>query len=111
MYIVYHTHILDGLWKKTMDYPNCSCYSGSSGVSFLLSDSVFFFLMWLHEVFTAMHRFTLVAISRGYSLFAVHELLIAEASLIAEHGLQACELSSCSSRALEHRLSSFGIGT
>ena len=55
--------------------------------------------------------FSLVAISRGYSLFAVHELLIAEASLIAEHGLQACELSSCSSRALEHRLSSFGIGT
>ena len=57
--------------------------------------------------------FSLVAISGGYLLFAVCGLLTAEASLVAwsEHGLQACDLSSCSSRALEHRLSSFGTGT
>ena len=32
-------------------------------------------------------RFSLVAVSRGYSLVAVHGLLIAVASLVAEHRL------------------------
>ena len=54
---------------------------------------------------------------RGGLLFvAVHRLLIAVASLVAEHGLQAHGLqqlwhmgfSSCGSQALEHRLSSCG---
>ena len=52
----------------------------------------------------------------AYHLVAGRGLLIAVASLIAEHGLSdrwtsvvvACELSSCSSRALEHRLSRCG---
>ena len=38
----------------------------------------------------------------------VRGLLIAVASLVADHGLQACQLSSCGTRALEHRLSSCG---
>ena len=52
--------------------------------------------------------------SGGYSLVVVHGLLIAGASLVAEHGPQdtqvsavsAHRLSSFSSWALEHRLSS-----
>ena len=51
-----------------------------------------------------------------YSLVVVCRLLIAVASLVAEHGLwgaqasvvQASGLSSCGSRALEHRLSGCG---
>ena len=36
--------------------------------------------------------FSLVVVSRGYSLFVVHGLLIAVASLVAEHGIQAHQL-------------------
>ena len=36
-----------------------------------------------------VRAFSLVAESRGYSLAAVHGLLIAVASLVAEHRLQA----------------------
>ena len=58
--------------------------------------------------------FLLVAVSRGYPLVLALWLLIAVASLLAEHRLSgtrasvvvACGLSSFSSRALEHRLSS-----
>ena len=46
--------------------------------------------------------------SRGYSLVAVHGLLIAVASLAAEHRFQGLDFSSCGSQALEHRLSSCG---
>ena len=60
--------------------------------------------------------FSLLTASRGCSLVAVSRLLIAVASLVAEHGLQgawalvavARGLSSCGSQALEHRLSSCG---
>ena len=52
----------------------------------------------------------------GNSLIVVHRLLIAAASLVAEHGLEGtwdsvagvCGLSSCSFWALEHRLNSCG---
>ena len=44
----------------------------------------------------------------GLLFVVVHGLLIAVASLVVEHGLQARGLSSCGSRALEHRLSSCG---
>ena len=43
----------------------------------------------------AVHGLSLVAASGGYSLLlfvAAHGLLIAVASLVAEHGLQACGL-------------------
>ena len=61
--------------------------------------------------------FSQVLASRGYSLDAVHGLLTAVAFLVVGHRLQSlqasvvamCGLSSCSSRAPEHRLSSCGI--
>ena len=51
-----------------------------------------------------------------WGLAAVHGLLITAASLVSEHRLEgvqtsaaaACGLSSCSPRALEHRLGSCG---
>ena len=50
--------------------------------------SVFFFLyLWLRRVFVAAHGLSLVAASRGLLFVAVHGLLIAVASLVAEHGL------------------------
>ena len=47
------------------------------------------FFLWLHQVFIAM--------SRGYA--AVRGLLAVVASLVAEHELLACGLSSCVSGA------------
>ena len=61
--------------------------------------------------------FSLVVAKGSYSLVAVHGLLIAVASLVAEDRLEGMQasvvsargLSSCGSQALEHRLSSYGI--
>ena len=51
---------------------------------------LFFFLIliyfWLCWVFIAVHGLSLVAMGGGYSLIAVHVLLIAVTSLVAEHG-------------------------
>ena len=44
----------------------------------------------------------------GLLFVVVRELLIAVASLVAEHGLWVCRLSSCGSHGLECRLSSCG---
>ena len=46
----------------------------------------FIYLFLLHWVLVAVCRLSLVAVSRGYSLVAVHRLLIVVASLVAEHG-------------------------
>ena len=60
--------------------------------------------------------FSLVEAIRGYSLAVVHRLLIAVASLVAEHRLQSVRasvvaafgLGSCSSWAVEQQLNSCG---
>ena len=60
--------------------------------------------------------FSLVVASEGYSLAEVCRLLIAIASLVAEHRLSGARatvvvlrgLSSCGSQALEHNLGSCG---
>ena len=46
--------------------------------------------MWVRWVSIAARVLSLVAASRGYSLVAVHGLLIAVASLVAELRLLAC---------------------
>ena len=55
------------------------------------SQTFFFFLQfiyfWLCSVFIAVCGLSLVAASKGYSLTAVHGLLTAISSLVAEHGL------------------------
>ena len=65
----------------------------------------------------ATRGLSLVSGSGGDSVVAVLELLIAVATSVAEHGLQSARaseavagnLSSCSSPALEHGLSSRGL--
>ena len=42
---------------------------------------------WLHWVFVATHGLSLAVVSGGYFLVVEHGLLIAGASLVAEHGL------------------------
>ena len=76
---------------------------------------ILFIDFWLRWVFVAVRGLSLVAASGGYSV-AVRGFLIAVASLVAEHRLQALGFqllshsgfSSCGSRALERRLSSCG---
>ena len=55
----------------------------------ILFPSFFLFLLcfWLCRIVIAAHRLSLVATSVGYSLIAVHGLLISVASLVAEHRL------------------------
>ena len=49
----------------------------------------YLFIFWLLWVFIATRGLSLVEASRGYSLAAVHQLLIVVASLVAEHRLWA----------------------
>ena len=64
-----------------------------------------------------MHGLSLVVTSRGHTPVVLHRLLIEVASSVAERGLQSARaseavagnLSSCSSPALEHGLSSRGL--
>ena len=50
-------------------------------------EEVFFLNFWLHWVFIAACRLSLVVVSRGSSLVVVCGLLFAGASPVAEHGL------------------------
>ena len=51
-----------------------------------LKKKIIMIAILLHWVFVAA-GFSLVAVSRGYSLVAMHGLLITAASLVAEHWL------------------------
>ena len=62
---------------------------------------------WLSDFTVTFCGLSLVAVTGGYSVFAVHRLLVV-ASLVTEHRLLACELSSFGSVALEHKLSNGG---
>ena len=53
---------------------------------------ILFIYSWLCCVFVAGRGLSLVAVSGGYSSFAVCGLLIAVASLVVEHGLWARRL-------------------
>ena len=58
---------------------------------------LFLFLHFLVcYVFVATHGLSLVAVSGGYSLVAVHGLLIVVASLVVELGLQSGQASRVS---------------
>ena len=48
---------------------------------------LFYTYFWLHWVFIAVHRLSLVTAREGYSLVAVCRLLIVVASFVAEHRL------------------------
>ena len=48
---------------------------------------IYLSFFWLHWVFVATHGLSLAVVSGGYFLVVEHGLLIAGASLVAEHGL------------------------
>ena len=48
---------------------------------------IYFIYFWLRWIFVAARRLSLVEASRRLLFIAVHVLLIAVASLVAEHGL------------------------
>ena len=72
---------------------------------FLLN--LFIYLLWLSQVFTAVHRLSLVAVSSRAALqlqfagFSLWQLLLLQSTESRAHGLQQLQLSI-----LEHRLSS-----
>ena len=76
-------------------------------VVLFFSSVKFIFLVTFGCSGSSLSRLSLVAVSWGYSLFAVHRLLIAVASPVVEHWLQAHRLRNCSSWVLDHRLSSY----
>ena len=63
-------------------------------LSLLLKKHIYFISLWLHWVFVAAHRLSLVAACRGCSLLCA--------------GLLQSDLSCCRAGALEHRISSCG---
>ena len=62
----------------------------SSGYKKKKSYSLFNYLFLAVLSLRCGQGFSLIAVSRGYSLFAVCELLIVVAALIAEHRLHSC---------------------
>ena len=67
---------------------------GLPSVLFFFFNLINVFLFWLHWVFISARGLYRVVASRGYSLVEVHGLLIAVASLIAKHRLQARKFQS-----------------
>ena len=82
---------------STLSSPISSTFSPSSSLFHL--KKIYLFIFWLHWVFVAACRLSLVA-ARG--------LLTVVASLVVEHGSRRAGFSSCGLWALEHRLSSCG---
>ena len=72
---------------------------GKSIITRALLLKIFFIYLRLCWVFDAACRAALVAGSRGYSVFAVHQLLFVVVSLVVEHGPLADRLSSCGPQA------------
>ena len=60
---------------------------GLAGFFFLINVFILLICFWLHWVFVAVRRLSLVAESGGLLSVVVRGLLIAVASLVAEHGL------------------------
>ena len=69
---------------------------------------LFFFFFWLHWVFVAARRLSLVAESGGYFLLRCAGFSLWWLLLLRSTGSRRAGFSSCGSRALEHRLSSCG---
>ena len=75
--------------------PMCVFCSVGSFPFFFKNKFIYFYLFiyfWLHWVFVAARGLSLVAVSGGLLFILVRRLLTAVASLVAEHGLQACGL-------------------
>ena len=92
----YNTCILQRLLLQPSCQPELSLFFSTK----------LFIYFWLYCVFSCCSSFSLVVSIWGYSLAAMHELLI-----VAEHRVVAAGgLNSWGSQTLEHRLSSCGTG-
>ena len=69
---------------------------------------ILFIYFWLHWVFVAAHGLSLLAASGGYSSSQCMGFSLWWLLLLQSTGSRCVGLSSCGSRALEHRLSSCG---
>ena len=115
LYSFVHSAIREFSWIPLfyLSFPNQ--FPKSIQLSSLYSSFFFFFNFWLHWVFVAACGLSLVVLSGCYSSlwcagFSLQWLLLLRSQAL---GMQAsvvvvCGLSSCGSRALEHRLSSCG---
>lgn len=87
------------VWKPDAEISSVLqvCVAGMKSLRWRENVSAFFFFFfkfsWQCWVFIAAHRFSPVAVSEGYSLVAVCRLLIAVASLVAEHRLKGEQAS------------------
>ena len=61
--------------------------------------NLFIIYFWLCWVFVSVRGLSLVVASGGHSSIALRGPLTIAASLVVEHRLQTCRLSSCGSRA------------
>ena len=86
-----------GAMKKNADFIDTDFYTITFfalsivwvGFFFFFNLLILFIYFWLRWVFVAAHGLSLVAASGGYSSLQCAGLLIAVASLVAEHGLYA----------------------
>ena len=76
-----------------------SLYWWCLAVFFFFLKGTLFIYLWLCWVFVSVRGLSLVVASGGPLFIAVHGPLTVAASLVAEHKLQTCRLSSCGSRA------------
>ena len=76
--------------------------------SVTLINLFYLFYFWLHWVFLAACRFSLVVVSGGYSSWCCAGFSLQWLLLLWSTGSRCAGFSSCGSRALEHRLSSCG---
>ena len=93
--------------------PSVSEWGGPVGFSITLNGLSygFYFLLFIYFLMTLLGlrccvTFSLVVANEDYCLVVALGLLVAVASLVAEQTLGHAGVSSCSSRALEHRLNS-----
>ena len=79
-----------------------------SGTNFLFFFFYKFIYLWLHWIFVAARGLSLVMASGGYSSLRCAGFSLRWLLLWQSTGSRHAGLSSCGSRALEHRLSSCG---
>ena len=102
-----------GFWAKISpgDYLPVKCYlfPWSSLYFFVFINLLILFIyFWLCWVLVAVHRLSLVAVSRGYSSLRCAGFLLQWPLLLQSTGSRHTGFGSCDSRALECRLSSCG---
>ena len=76
--------------------------------SWIFKNKFIYFYFWLPCVFIAVHRHSLAAASRGYSLLQCADFSLRWLLLLRSTGSRHVGFSSCGLRALEHRLNSCG---